>query len=101
MGFLYEVLVFNAVRCVLSSFVIIWLGKRELVALLLLSSGCQVVVTVRCIFLPVPRVGLQHVIATFPGHTRDAPKFLIFTKGAYIVKFSPKVHISYNDATWD
>ena len=35
-----------AIVCVLSSFAIIWLGKRELVALLLLCSECHVAVIV-------------------------------------------------------
>ena len=46
-----------AVLCVLSSYAIILLGKRELVALLLfLSSGCHVAVIVLCLFLTVPWV---------------------------------------------
>ena len=42
------------------------MGKRELVALLSLSSCCLVVV-VR-LFLTVPRVCLQFVIVVFPDH---------------------------------
>ena len=45
--------------CVFSSFVIILKRKRELVALLLLSYGCLVIVNVLWLFLTVPWVGLQ------------------------------------------
>ena len=49
---------------VLSSFAIILMGKRELVALLRLSSWCLVIVV--WLFLAVPWVSLQFVIAVFP-----------------------------------
>ena len=50
-----------------SSFVIIFvMGKRELVALLCLSSLCLVIVV--WLFL-IPRVCLQFVILVFPDHT--------------------------------
>ena len=59
-----------AVLCVLSSFAIISLGKRELVALILLSSWCHVAVFVRCLFLAVAwLVPVQFVIVSFFGHT--------------------------------
>ena len=47
-----------AVLCVLSSFAIIQLGKRELVAFLMLSSGCHVAVIFLCLVLTVSWVGL-------------------------------------------
>ena len=47
-----------AVLCVLSSFAFILLGKRELVALLLWDSECQVSVIVLYLFFKVPWVGL-------------------------------------------
>ena len=50
-----------------SSFAIILIGKRELAALLSLSSWCLVIVV--WFFLAVPRVGLQFVIVVFPDHT--------------------------------
>ena len=50
-----------------SSFAIILMGKRELVALLCLSSWCLVIVV--WLFLAVPWVGLQFVIVVFPDHT--------------------------------
>ena len=50
-----------------SSIAIILMGKRELVALLNLSSWCLVVV--ERLFLTVPRGCLQFVIVVFPDHT--------------------------------
>ena len=47
-----------------SSFAIILMGKRELVALLGLSSWCLVIVV--CLFLAVPLGGLKFVIVVFP-----------------------------------
>ena len=58
-----------AVLCVLSSFAIILMGKRELVALLYLSSWCFVTVIVLWLFLMVPWVGLQCVVVIFSDHT--------------------------------
>ena len=52
---------------VLSSFAIILMGLRELVALLILSSWCLVIVL--WLFLAVPWVCLQFVIVAFPDHT--------------------------------
>ena len=50
-----------------SSVAIILMGKKELVALLNLSSWCLVVVG--RLFLAVPWVCLQFVIVVFPDHT--------------------------------
>ena len=50
-----------------SSIVIILMGKRELVALLGLSSLCLMMV--EQLFLAVPRGCLQFVIVVFPDHT--------------------------------
>ena len=50
-----------------SSIAIILMGKRELVALLNLSSWCLVMV--ERLFLVVPRGCLQFVIVVFPDHT--------------------------------
>ena len=49
-----------------SSIAIILMGKRELIALLDLSSWCLVMV--RRLFLAVPRGCLQFVIVVFPDH---------------------------------
>ena len=50
-----------------SSIAIILMGKRELIALLNLSSWCLVMV--KRLFLAVPRGSLQFVIVVFPDHT--------------------------------
>ena len=50
-----------------SSIAIILMGKRELIALLNLSSWCLVMVD--RLFLAVPRGCLQFVIVVFPDHT--------------------------------
>ena len=55
-----------ALLCVLSSFAIILIEKRELVALLYLSSWCLVIVVVLWLLLTMPWVGLQCVIVVFP-----------------------------------
>ena len=52
---------------VYSSFAIISIGKRELVALLGLSSWCLVIVVL--VFLAMPWVCLLFVIVIFPDHT--------------------------------
>ena len=49
-----------------SSIAIILMGKRELIALLNLSSWCLVMV--ERLFLAVPRGCLQFVIVVFPDH---------------------------------
>ena len=53
--------------CVRSSIAIILMGKRELVALLNLSSWCLVMV--ERLFLAVPQGCLRFVIVIFPDHT--------------------------------
>ena len=63
--------------CVHSSFAIISMGKRELVALFCLSSWCLVIV-VR-LFLTMPWVCLQFVIVVFPDHTH-----LLFLKVIFL-----------------
>ena len=57
-----------------SSIAIILMGKRELIALLNLSSWCLVMV--ERLFLAVPRGCLQFVIVVFPDHTHLV--FLMF-----------------------
>ena len=51
-----------------SSFAIILMGKRELVALLSLFSWCLLIVV--WLFLAVPWVSLQFVIVVFPDYTQ-------------------------------
>ena len=62
-----------------SSIAIILMGKRELIALLNLSSWCLVMV--ERLFLAVPRGCLQFVIVIFPDHTH-----LLFLK-TFICKY--------------
>ena len=50
-----------------SSIALILMGKRELIALLNLSSWCLVVV--ERLFLAVPQGCLRFVIVVFPDHT--------------------------------
>ena len=80
-GFHIRSLFWFAVLCVFSSFVIISVRKRELVALLLLCSKCHVSVIVLWLFLLVPRVGMWYVIVAFPGHTH-----LLFDDIVYLMQ---------------
>ena len=66
-GFSYFSMFCCALLCVHSSFAIILMGKRELVALLGLSAMCLLMVV--WIFLGAPRVCLQFVTVGFPNHT--------------------------------
>ena len=61
------VLCFGTLLYVHSSIAIILMGKRELVALLKLSSWCLVMV--ERLFLGVPRGCLRVLIVVFPDHT--------------------------------
>ena len=74
------------VRCFVSSIAIILMGKRELVALLNVSSWCLVVVG--RLFLAVPRGCLRFVIVVFPDHTH-----LLF-----LIKFSCESSVDNIDA---
>ena len=53
--------------CVHSSIAVILMGKRELIALLNLSSWCLVMV--EGLFLAVPQGCVRFVIVVFPDHT--------------------------------
>ena len=72
-----------------SSIAIILMGKRELIALLNLSSWCLVMV--ERLFLAVPRGCLQFVIVVFRDHTHllifiiDKTKYTVFTKRQIIL----------------
>ena len=66
-----------------SSIAIILMGKRELIALLNLSSWCLVVV--ERLFLEVPRGCLQFVIVVFPDHTHLL--FLVFLRVVVLRRF--------------
>ena len=69
MGVLCLSLFCNALICVHSSFVIILKRKRKLVATLLLSYSCLVIVNVLWLSLTVPWTSMQCVIVVFPDHT--------------------------------
>ena len=62
-----------------SSIAIILIGKRELIALLNLSSWCLVM-----LFLAVPRGCLQFVIVVFPDHTHllFLGSFIVLSRGS-------------------
>ena len=66
--------------CVHSSIAIILMGKRELVALLNLSSWCLVMV--ERLFLALPQGCLRFVIVVFPDHTH-----LLILKTIFFVFF--------------
>ena len=68
MGFCVCSMFCCASLCVISSFAIVLKEKRELVALLCLSSWYVVIVIVLWLFLMVPCFGLQYVILVFPDH---------------------------------
>ena len=68
-----------------SSIAIILMGKRELIALLNLSSWCLVMV--ERLFLAVPRGCLQFVIVVFPDHTH-----LLFLVVAWLYKYNELPH---------
>ena len=66
-GFCNCPMFYCTLRCVQSSFAIILMGKRELVALLCLSYWFLVIVVL--LFLTVPWACQQFVIVVFPDHT--------------------------------
>ena len=71
-----------------SSIAIILMGKRELVALLNLSSWCLVMV--ERLFLAVPRRCLRFVIVVFPDHTH-----LLFTTQT-LISITIKISLGLN-----
>ena len=75
--------------CVRSSIAIILMGKRELVALLNLSSWCPVMV--ERLFLAVPQGCLRFVIVVFPDHTHLLfITMIMFPCGLLSTKFNIK-----------
>ena len=74
-----------------SSFSFILMGKRELVALLSLSSWCLVVVV--WLFLAVPWVSQQFVIVVFPDHTHYFRKWLKFSGSRAIDPLQPSLNV--------
>ena len=75
-----------------SSFVNILMGKRELVALLSLSTWCLMVVV--WLFFVVPWVCLRFVIVVFPNHTH------YFSLGSHLTKLgNPDTDVTLR-TTW-
>ena len=90
-----------------SSIAIILMGKRELVALLNLSSWCLVMV--ERLFLTVPRGCLQFVIVVFPDHThllffhdkRNAP-VSVSVEGEFVLRFmADTIFCTLEEALWE
>ena len=72
-----------------SSIAIILMGKRELIALLTLSSWCLVMV--ERLFLAVPWGCLRFVIVVFPDHTH-----LLFLNAMIIINIWINGNVIYN-----
>ena len=77
-----------------SSIAIILMGKRELIALLNLSSWCLVVV--ERLFLALPRGCLQFVIVVFPDHTHLLFIILHFTCWVNLMHFELSADFFHN-----
>ena len=77
-----------ALLCVRPSIAIILMGKRELVALLNLSSWCLVMVV--WLFLTMPRVCLQFVTVVFPDHTHILFYYILCAKFVEIFSWTPR-----------
>ena len=75
-----------------STIAIILMGKRELIALLNLSSWCLVMVD--RLFLTVPRGCLQFVIVVFPDHTH----LLFFTVFCFQLKSQERAQDGFHQA---
>ena len=75
-----------------SSIAIILMGKRELIALLNLSSLCFVMV--ERLFLAVPQGCLQFVIVVFPDHTHLL--FLELCPGQEVIKMSCSTQLEFS-----
>ena len=76
------------------SIAIILMGKRELIALLNLSSWCLVMV--ERLFLTVPLGCLQFVIVVFPDHTH----LLFFYEGTTLAKLCAREYGLVSDAVF-
>ena len=67
------------------------MGKRELIALLNLSSWCLVMV--ERLFLAVPWGCLQFVIVVFPDHTHLLFSTCQFDPEVYATRHDPKIYL--------
>ena len=79
-------------RYVHSSIAIILMGKRELVAMLSLSSWCLVMV--ERLFLASPWGCLRFVIVVFPDHTH---LLFFMIKQIHVIHFSSLTEDTYTD----
>ena len=75
-----------------SSIAIILMGKREMIALLYVSSWCLVMV--ERLFLAVPRGCLQFVIVVSPDHTHLLFLKILLAVSFYEVLFSTNISIA-------
>ena len=95
---MWESVIFSMFCCMLlyvhSSIAIILMGKRELIALLNLSSWCLVMV--ERLFLAVPRGCLQFVIVVFPDHTH----LLFFISITCTSHFLNITYLPTSDCSW-
>ena len=79
---------------VYSSTAIILMGKRELVALLNLSSWCLVMV--ERLFLAMPQACLRFVIVVFPDHTHLLFFIFNFITLDYLFELITKIRLPYS-----
>ena len=77
-----------------SSFAIILIGKRELVALLSLSIWCLVIVA--WLFLTVPLVCLQFMIVVFSDHTHNFCLTVAIVTDALLFFMTGYLHTQYD-----
>ena len=74
------------------------MGKRELVALLKLSSGCLVIASVVWLNLTARWVGMQCVNLTFPDHTHilRQQELQLISRSLFLSEMIVKQHLSYD-----
>ena len=87
-----------ALFCAHSSFAFILRGKRELVALLSLSSWCLVIVV--WLFIAVPWVGLQCMIGVLPDHTRLRFIACLKVMSVYFIVYFSKIKLDVLLLSW-
>ena len=76
-----------------SNIAIILMGKRELVALLNLSSWCLMIV--ERLFLALPQGCLRFDIVVFPDRTHFLFLKLVFRLPYFIFKYSICIHVAF------
>ena len=93
-GFCVCSLFWYALLSVLSTFVIILLRKRELIAILYLSSCCLMTLSVLWLFCTATWVCLLCVIVVFPDHTHFLFGSVNLIYDTYLLQMQKKVHYS-------